>query len=263
MRIAIIGPGLIGRSISLAAHAAQRDLRIIEIDRGQPLEGARGVDLIVLATPVDVTLDIIRTHTNILQDAFALDTGSTKQAIMAAARASGLTDFVGGHPMAGAATSGAGGARADLFHDRPWFLVPHGASARALETTTRFVASLGAHPVLMDDDGTKHDRVMAALSHMPQVVASALMVTAAAATSELQWAGAGLRDTTRLADSAGTVWQSILDTNAEHLRPLLLTLARDLESLAARLGDGRAVTELFDKANRARRLAFGSEHDDR
>jgi prephenate dehydrogenase len=253
MNVAIIGPGLIGHSIALAIRGTQPDARVIEIDRGEPLDGARGADLIVLAAPVHVILDLIRHHTDVLQSAVTLDTGSTKRAILRAARQAGLNRFVGGHPMAGAATSGPAAARADLFRGRPWFLVPHGAAPEALSAAQSFVARLGAEPVILEDDGEEHDRVMAAVSHLPQAVASVLMtVSAAAAGSRLGWAGSGLRDTTRLAASDATVWQSILASNAEELRPLLLEMSAMLRHLADELDDAHAVRRLFDNARQAR-----------
>ena len=107
----------------------------------------------------------------------------------------------------------------------------------------------------MTDDGAEHDRVMAAVSHLPQAVASALMAVAAHAAGDgLRWAGDGLRDTTRLAQSSGEVWASIFDSNADALRPLLRILARELEVLADGLGDGQTTRELFARANRARAL---------
>ena len=254
MRIAVVGPGLIGRSVTLAAREANPSSTVVEVDRGDAFERVRGADIIVLATPVNVILDIIREHAAVFGDAVVVDTGSTKRDIVAAARERGIESFVGGHPMAGAATSGPGGARADLFAGRPWFLVPAYKSG-ALSTARVFVERLQARPVVMTDDGTEHDRAMAAVSHLPQVVASALMsVAAQTAGANLQWAGNGLRDTTRLADSSAEVWHSILDTNAEQLRPLLHTLAGRLESLAEQLGDGRAAKELIDDGKRARAL---------
>ena len=255
MTIAIIGPGLIGTSIALAARRADPAVQIIEIDRGAAITEATGADLIILATPVDVILEIIRDHSDVLRSSVTIDVGSTKRAIVAAARTADLPAFVGGHPMAGAATTGPGDARADLFDGRPWFLVPHGAADTALQTATQFIEQLGARPVVMRDDGAEHDRVMAAVSHLPQLVASALMLVAAqAAGDRLAWAGAGLRDTTRLAQSSGDVWQSIIDSNRDELQPLLRALARELERLSDRLGDGRSVGDLLHKANRARAL---------
>lgn len=255
MKLAIIGPGLIGRSVALAALRADPGIQITEIDRGDSLESARGAELIVLATPVDAILDIIRDHSDALRSSVTLDTGSTKRAILTAARQAGLGAFVGGHPMAGGTTSGPGAARADLFENQPWFLVPHGAADSALRLALAFVKSLRARPVIVTDDGTEHDRVMASVSHLPQIVASTLMdLVARTAGEHLRWAGSGLRDTTRLAQSSGAVWASILDSNAEELRPLLRDLARRLETLADALGDGDTARELFDRANRARAL---------
>ncbi len=253
MTTAIIGPGLIGRSVALALRGAAPDARVIEIDRGEPLETARGAAVIVLATPVDVILDLIQQHADVLRDSVTIDTGSTKRAIVRAARKAGIDRFVGGHPMAGAATSGPTAAHVDLFRGRPWFLVPHGAAHEALSEARSFVERLGAHPVVLEDDGAEHDRVMAAVSHLPQAVASVLMTVAArSAGDRLSWAGSGLRDTTRLATSDGAVWRSILSSNAAALRPLLLEMSVELRQLADQLDDGEALHELFASASRSR-----------
>jgi prephenate dehydrogenase len=253
--IAVVGPGLIGRSIALAARRSQRDLGVIEIDRGESLAPAAAVDIVILATPVDVILDTLRHNPGLLRNTLTIDTGSTKRAIVTAARHAGLDRFVGGHPMAGAATSGPSGARDDLFDGRPWFLVPHGASETATDLAISFVRRLGATPVVMNDDGSEHDRVMAAVSQLPQVVASVLMnVAGKAAGDRLGWAGPGLRDTTRLADSNATMWQSLLQTNASELRPLLHAMAEQLRMVADHLDSDRTIDELFVTANRYRAL---------
>jgi prephenate dehydrogenase len=254
MQLAIIGPGLIGRSVTLAARRAGAVTATVEIDRGQSLDAARGADLIVLATPIDVSLEIIGARADVLRSAVTIDTGSTKRRIVAAARAAGLTRFVGGHPMAGGASAGPEAARADLFDDHPWFLCAE-ASSPALDTARTFVRRLGAVPIVLQDNGAEHDRVMAAVSHLPQVAASALMVVAAqAAGDRLPWAGNGLRDTTRLAQSSWPVWHSILQTHADELAPLLRELARQLATAADRLDEGQSLIDLFDGANRARAL---------
>jgi prephenate dehydrogenase len=253
MNVAIIGPGLIGHSVALALWRAEPEARIIEIDRGESLGAARDADVIVLAAPVNVILDLIDHHTHVLRAATTIDTGSTKRAIVGAARQAGLERFVGGHPMAGAALSGPSAARADLFEDQPWFLVPHGADPEAVTQAHTFVARLGARPVVLDDDGAEHDRVMAALSHLPQAVASILMTVAAASAGDhLAWAGGGLRDTTRLAASDGALWQSIFASNADELRPLLLEMSARLSRLADELEDAAAIRDLFAQATRAR-----------
>ena len=254
MRVAIIGPGLIGRSVALAVRRAQRDAEIVEVDRDDSIESVVGASVIVLAAPVDVILVKVRYFAEAFPDAVILDTGSTKRLIVRAARDARLTNVVGGHPMAGGATSGSEAARADLFDDKIWFLVRGNAAATVFDEARRFVESLGARPHVFDDDGTEHDRVIAAVSHLPQVVASALMAIAgdAVGAQGLQWAGSGLKDTTRLASSSATVWESILASNQNELRPLLLAMADALRGMADRLDDPDTVRRLFEVANRYR-----------
>jgi prephenate dehydrogenase len=253
MKTAIIGPGLIGHSVALAARRAAPDTHIIEIDRGESLNAARDADVIVLAAPVNVILELIEHHTHILRTATTMDTGSTKRAIVQAARQAGLDRFVGGHPMAGVAASGPSAARSDLFEDQKWFLVPYGAAPDAVSEAQTFVERLGAQPVVLEDDGTEHDEVMAAVSHLPQAVASVLMTVAAMSAGErLSWAGRGLLDTTRLAASDGALWQSIFSSNADELRPLLREMSARLTRLADELDDAAAVRDLFATASRTR-----------
>jgi prephenate dehydrogenase len=253
MKLAIIGPGLIGHSVALAFGRARPDAVIIEIDRGESLDPARDADLILLATPVNVILDLIGRNADLFRRTLTLDTGSTKQAIVRAARAAGLDRFVGGHPMAGAATSGASAARADLFDCKPWFLVPYGAAADAVISARSVVEQLGARPIILEDDGVEHDRVMAAVSHLPQAVASVLMTIAAGSAGErLSWAGNGLRDTTRLAAADADAWHGIFASNADQLRPLLLEMASTLRQLADELDDADALRVLFSKARQLR-----------
>jgi prephenate dehydrogenase len=185
--------------------------------------------------------------------ALVLDTGSTKRAVMAAAAAANLKQFVGGHPMAGGTTPGPSEARADLFDGRAWFLANPDAPD-AVRRAVKFVEALGARPVVLSDRGDEHDRLMAAVSHLPQVVASALMVTVARAVGvdNLQWAGKGLRDTTRLAGSDAAMWESVLATNSQELKPLLRILAAELVNISDQLGDREAVRKLFDEASRAK-----------
>lgn len=255
VRLAIVGPGLIGTSVALAARRAWTDLDVVLLGEGDALGAAERADVVLLAAPVDAIVSLIRSQSHTLAAPLILDTGSTKRAIVAAAAEAGLATFVGGHPMAGAAVSGPSLARADLFDGKPWFLVPGHAAADAVARASAFVTALGAAPVLCPDDGTEHDRIMAAVSHLPQLVASALMAVVghAAGESGLRWAGGGLRDTTRLASSDPTVWHSVLASNADELAPLVLRLSDDLRTLAGRLEDPAAITRLFDTAARYRR----------
>ena len=256
MKLAIVGAGLIGTSVALAARRADPATDVVALDKGDSLDATECADLIVLAAPVDVIIELLREHAAVFRSAIVTDVGSTKRLVLDAATTAGVTHFVGGHPMAGAASSGPSAARADLFDQKPWFLVPHRAPREAVDRVQAFVARLGAVPVVFDDDGHEHDRVMAAVSHLPQIAASALMKVVGEAVGEegLHWAGAGCRDTTRLAGSAGTVWQSILATNAEALRPLILQLADELRAIGTSMETPAATRLLFDAANEYRRL---------
>lgn len=250
--LAVVGPGLIGTSVALAARRRWPGLDVRTIDKGQPLSAIGDAEVVVLAAPVEVILDLLprlagRTSTA----ALVLDTGSTKRAIMAAAAASHVPHFVGGHPMAGGTSLA--DARADLFDGRPWFLTNPDAPA-AVTRAAALVEALGATPVVLADRGEEHDRLMAALSHLPQVTSSVLMtiVARSAGTDNLRWAGHGLRDTTRLAASTADAWHGVLASNRHELTPLLRLMASELAALADRLDSPEAIRGLFDDANRAK-----------
>lgn len=253
-RLAIVGPGLIGTSVALAAARRWPGLDVRLVGPGEPLEAIGDSLVVVLAMPVDAIIETLPRLAPLAHpQALVLDTGSTKQAVMAAAATAGLPRFVGGHPMAGGTTTGPAGARADLFDGRAWFLA-NPAAPDAVRRAAKFVEGLGARPVVLADRGQEHDRLMAAVSHLPQVAASALMVTVARAVGDgnLAWAGQGLRDTTRLAGSQAAVWESVLATNSQQLKPLLRMLAAELVTLSDQLEDREAIRRLFDEASRAK-----------
>jgi prephenate dehydrogenase len=180
------------------------------------------------------------------------DVGGVKRAPCQAARNAALSSFVGGHPMAGAAVAGPALASPTLFTGRPWFVVAGDAPAAAVARVGDLVTACGATPVAISAE--EHDRVVAAISHLPQVVASLLMLVAAdhAGADGLDWAGGGLRDTTRLASSSAGVWRSIVAANRDELAPLLTELARRLTDAAGALDDGERISALFAAAARAR-----------
>ena len=250
--LAIVGPGLIGTSVALAARRRWPDLQIKTIDKSESLSAIGDARIVVLAAPVNAILDIIPNLPLVTSpEALVLDTGSTKVAIMNAAGAAKIKHFVGGHPMAGGTSLA--DARPELFDGRPWFLT-NPESPDAVRRAAMFVESLGATPVVLPDHGEEHDRLMAAVSHLPQVTATMLMTVVARAVGDdnLQWAGSGLRDTTRLASSPAAMWQSVLGSNSRELKPLVKRLASELAAFADRLDDPEAVRTLFDEANRAR-----------
>src|SRR5207244_8827561 len=151
--------------------------------------------------------------------------------------------FVGGHPLAGAARGGLEHARPDLFVGRPWLLTPGGVLEGmpphdAVERLSAFIVALGATPRIVDADA--HDRLLAFLSHLPQLTASALMqvVGEAVGNEGLALAGRGLADTTRLASSPPDIWTDIVATNADEIDVALGKLIAVLEDLRRDLGEG-------------------------
>jgi prephenate dehydrogenase len=195
-----------------------------------------------------------RLDEHVRQPAVVTDTGSTKRAIVEAARTlpSRLT-FIGGHPLGGAAASGLEHARPDLFKGRPWLFTPTGeAGGESLEKLIAFVRALGAEPRILD--AAAHDRLLAFLSHLPQLTASALMhvVGDAVGDAGLELAGRGLIDTTRLASSPAEIWRDVANTNADEIRPALDTLIAILEDLRGDLTNGDRLAEIFEDAGRWR-----------
>jgi prephenate dehydrogenase len=182
------------------------------------------------------------------------DVGGTKRDIVAAA--SGLPQglrFIGGHPLSGAERGGFGFARPDLFKGRPWIFTPgQDAQDADLGRLTAFVQGLGARAQRMTPD--VHDRLMAAVSHVPQLAASALMqvVGATAGADGLKLAGRGLVDTTRLASSPASVWQDICGVNADAIGPVLDTLIERLTEIRRSLDRGEIVASTFEEAARWR-----------
>lgn len=265
--IAIVGLGLIGGSMALAIRERWSSCRIVGVDRRAVQAHALGsgavdraadsiaavgpVDLIVLAAPV-------RQNVRLLAEAAAhaspgtlmTDVGGTKQDIVLAARS--LPDphlFVGGHPIGGAAHGGFGFARPDLFKGKPWIFTPDdGVPEEAVARLSSLVVGLGARPSVLD--AASHDRLMAFVSHLPQLAASALMAVSgqAAGADGLRFAGRGLLDTTRLASSPADVWRDICGVNADAIGDALDALIETLTSMRAGLRDGDAIEAVFGDA---------------
>jgi prephenate dehydrogenase len=270
-KIAVFGLGLIGGSLALAVRRAWPRSLIIGVDSNEVLEEAMRLhavdvgaddpfiaaeaDLVVLAAPVRENvrlLEVVAAH--IQRPAVVTDVGSTKRAIVeAAARLPPHLNFVGGHPLAGAARGGLAAARPDLFAGRPWVLTPTGeGSGPAIDQLVRFVEALGAVPHVMSP--AAHDRLLAFLSHLPQLAASVLMEVVGSAVGEegLALAGRGLIDTTRLAASPASVWRDICATNADEIRHALDALIERLGELREGLASEQTIERIFDGANRWR-----------
>jgi prephenate dehydrogenase len=242
--VAIVGLGLIGGS--LAKVLSRRGQRVIGVDRPEVLKRAKadraivdGSDalhiasaarLIVLAAPPRANLAALRKLSRIVPPGTVItDLGSVKGPICRAARALGLRSFVGGHPMAGRERSGFENADPELFRGHPWILTPEGAPKTALAAVTKIVRLAGAKPCTMR--AAEHDRTVAFLSHVPQLVAWALDGAARGdrtSVRHLDLAGPGFRDMTRLARSPRPLWREILAENRNEVARALSALSRAL-----------------------------------
>jgi len=228
--LAVVGTGLVGSSVALAARrsgvarvtgwdadpATLREAagaKAVASAAGSLGDAVAGAELVVVAVPVG---SLAETALEVLAAAGAestvTDVGSTKRAL---ARAVDDARFVPGHPLAGGATGGPARAAADLFDGATWFLTPLPATDPArLALVERFVSSLGAHPVRLNADD--HDRLLALTSHLPHAVANLLMRGVASAGEEaLGYAGAALREMTRVAGANAAVWADIFVENGD------------------------------------------------
>jgi prephenate dehydrogenase len=287
MRIGLLGLGLIGGSVVRAVREprtpeTQRPSSIAAwtpsgrgpaaafadgvIDRvaASPEEAIDGADLVVLAGPAPDCLaqldELAGTWRHLLDpEAVVTDVASTKEAIVLRATALGLR-FVGGHPMAGRETSGYEASSADLFVDRPWVIVPT-SDAAAVERVEDLARACGARPVRLG--ASAHDRAVAGISHLPLVVAAALVEAVAGGASEGQsgdWsvasdlAATGWRDTTRLARGDVSMGAGIIVTNAPALAARVRELISALDGWLAELErpGGPDAGELADRLRAAR-----------
>jgi prephenate dehydrogenase len=256
-----VGVGLIGGSVGLAARNAGWDVigvdrsEVLEeavtlgaVDRPSTLKEARGTDLVVLATPISKITDLVTELPP--TDALVTDVASTKTAIVREAERQGLR-FVGGHPMAGSQLSGVENARADLFKGARYFLTPTDkTNPDAYREIAQFVRDLGAVPTAVDPE--KHDLLMAALSHLPHLMAAALLKVASDISPEaLSFAGPSFRDLTRVGASNPSLWSDILAENAPALGEALGAFAGAMAQLGSEISNREAMEQRFLQAREA------------
>jgi len=270
-KVAVIGLGLIGGSIALASREVWPKCLVIGVDNKTVLEQAMvrhaidiaaddlvviaEADVVVLATPVKQNILLLSEIADYIKgSAIVTDVSSTKSEVVAASQH--LPDrltFVGGHPLGGAPRGGFKHARGDLFRDRPWLLTPvDDGTGEAVLKLRDFAVGLGAVPHVMPPD--EHDRVLAFLSHLPQVTASALMhvVGSAIGAEGLRLTGRGLADTTRLASSPSDIWRDICVTNSDDVAIALDALIAELQAMRNDLDKGEAITRVFESASQWR-----------
>jgi prephenate dehydrogenase len=274
MRLAMLGFGLIGGSVARAlrerepgrwsltawtptGHGPRRAVAEGTLARAaESVETAvEGADIVMLAAPPLACLDLLDqlAAAGLPAGVVVTDVASTKRAVVGRAAAAGLT-FVGGHPMAGRDTVGYGAAEADLFVDRPWVICPAGAGVDRVEAV---VVAVGARPVEMTAEA--HDAAVAAISHLPLVLAAAL-VESVAGSAAGDWpairdlAAGGWRDMTRLARGDVEMGAGIAVTNADLVAGRLRDLRAVLDGWLADLEAGEPeVDRLRDRFAAARR----------
>ncbi|SVC04732.1 uncharacterized protein METZ01_LOCUS257586 [marine metagenome] len=277
-KVAVVGLGLIGGSIALASRQVWPKCLVIGVDNKTVLEQAMvrhaidiaaddlvviaEADVVILASPVRQNISLLAELTNHIKgSAVVTDVSSTKREIVAASQH--LPDrlkFVGGHPLGGAPRGGFQHARGDLFRDRPWLFTPTAKTPNGAVAQLRdFAGGLGAVPYVMRAD--EHDQLLAFLSHLPQVTASALMhvVGSSIGAEGLRLTGRGLADTTRLASSPPDIWRDICATNSDVLATALDVLIEQLQEVRNDLDGGESITRVFESAGRWRDV-LAAEH---
>ena len=279
MRIAVLGLGLIGGSIGMAARG-RAGASVLGYDpdtavRSRALElgavdeiadtipaAVAGADVVFVAAPVGELPDAVaRALAAAGPDSVVTDVGSTKRAI---ARAGADERFIGGHPLAGAESAGVEHARADLFEGATWYMTPaEGNTAGVLyERLHRLLSTLGARPVAIDAE--THDRLMASVSHVPHVLANLLVAQAAGRlgaeeSPQVPAVGPSFRDATRVAGSNSAIWTDIYRSNSAAILDAIAELQDGLNQVRAWLtaDDADAIAAWNDRAREQRDALLG------
>jgi prephenate dehydrogenase len=256
-----VGVGLIGGSVGLAAREAGYEVlgvdapqvleRAVErgaIDRPTTLKEVREAHLVVLAAPISKVRSLMGEL--VPTGALVTDVASAKNAIVVEAERRGLR-FVGGHPMAGSQLAGVANARAELFHGARYFLTPtQRTDPDDYRDVAAFVRELGATPTAVEPE--KHDLLMAALSHLPHLMAAALLKVASDVSPEaLAFAGPSFRDLTRVGASNPDLWSDILAENAPALGEALAAFAGAMAQLGSEIQDRQKMEGRFRAAREA------------
>jgi len=278
-KLVVIGVGLIGGSFSLALKKAgfvqhvvgvgrsranldtAASLGVIDEVAGDVGDAVHNADLVLIATPVGQMPEVMAQIAPALDERTVVtDAGSTKQDVIAyAARFLGrhVERFVPAHPIAGTERSGATAAFAELYRDRNVILAPRAATQSSAVNLVRAAwEACGAR--LVELEAREHDEIFAAVSHLPHVVAFALVSMLAKrqdAATLLGFSGGGLRDTVRIAGSSPEMWRDICMANRDALIGLLDDYVQELERARAAIhsGDGNALEGMFERARSARR----------
>ena len=277
-KITIIGVGLIGGSLGLALKEKHLNFKIVGIDKQEIIEkaiargaidegtvnleeGIKEADIIIIATPVKTILNILTQINPFLKKGcLVTDTGSTKKQIVQKANKILSKDifFIGGHPMAGSEECGIESADPYLFHNKTYILTPAlKSNLRALKKVSLLIKMIGAKKLILDP--LEHDRIVSAVSHLPQIIAVSLINTIGELAlrgnnyNYFKAVGEGFKDMTRIASSPYKMWEDICDTNQENILEIIQEFKNYLEVIEHKLKNNpNSLKEEFQKARKLR-----------
>jgi len=277
-KITIIGVGLIGGSLGLALKEKHLNFKIVGIDKQEIIEkaiargaidegtvnleeGIKEADIIIIATPVKTILNIlIQINPFLKKGCLVTDTGSTKKQIVQKANKILSKDifFIGGHPMAGSEECGIESADPYLFHNKTYILTPAlKSNLRALKKLSLLIKMIGAKKLILDP--LEHDRIVSAVSHLPQIIAVSLINTIGELAlrgnnyNYFKAVGEGFKDMTRIASSPYKMWEDICDTNQENILEIIQEFKNYLEVIEHKLKNNpNSLKEEFQKASKLR-----------
>jgi len=279
--IAIIGVGLIGGSLGMALKKEGVNSRISGIDRlniikkaitlgaidtgtDDLVKGIQGADLIIIATPIGTILKLLaKIAPHLKEKCLVTDTGSTKTEIMneAAHTLPDYVDFIGGHPMAGSEKFGIDAANAGLFKGKPYILISQNKPGEnsGYGKIFKLISRIGAHALKMS--ACEHDRIAAAVSHLPQLIAISLTnLSGFLAKNEdnenfFKASGSAFEDMTRIASSSFEMWRDIFTTNNEVVIEMIGKFKRDLDEVERKLKKNPdCLKKDFARANKFKAL---------
>jgi len=277
-KITIIGVGLIGGSLGLALKKKKPNFKIVGIDKQEITEkaitrgainegtisleeGIKEADVVIMATPVKTILKLLpQINPFLKKGCLVTDTGSTKQKIVQRANKVLSKDvfFIGGHPMAGSEKYGIDSADSHLFQDKTYILTPTKKSNLiTIEKISSLIKMIGANRLILDH--LEHDRIVGAVSHLPQIIAVSLIN----AIGELalpennnnyfKAIGEGFKDMTRIASSPYKIWEDICETNQKNILKMIQEFRNYLEAIEDKLkNDPSSLKEEFQKASKLR-----------
>jgi prephenate dehydrogenase len=270
-KIGIVGPGLLGGSIGLAikshnpghqvigvghrTRSVDRAKEIGAIDQGSlEIRDLAECDLVIIATPIGLIRRTIEELGEVLApDAIVTDVGSTKRSICRWGKqlARRKIDFIGSHPIAGSEKRGVDFARPDLFINADCFVTPMaGNNPQAVDLVCELWQTLGMRVVKTTP--SKHDKLLAAVSHLPHMVAAGLVNVCG--EDQIKFSGTGFMDTTRIASGDVNLWHDIIVSNSDYLSAMLKKFTSQLEKVrqAIEKGDSKAICAFLEKARTRR-----------